>query len=76
MAAGMLDGLLKALNIGADIEIPKEEAKDNPPEEEKKPEEEKHDDPGNLPKDMSPYNVYGPKFDEWVKTNRPDFKRA
>lgn len=76
---GMLDGLFGALGIGADIdyEDKNEPDKTDPPKEEKKEEKEMeeqrdHSTMGNLPKSMDPHKMYGSKFDDWVKENRPD----
>ena len=80
MLDGMLDELFGKIGVGADIDIddetPEESVKTEPPKEEKK-EEEKMEDPkdgnmGNLPKSMDPHKMYGSKFDDWVKENRPD----
>lgn len=80
---GMLDGLFGALGIGADIdyEDKKKPEKTDPLKEEKKEEKEMedqrdhsrdHSTMGNLPKSMDPHKMYGSKFDDWVKENRPD----
>ena len=80
----MLDGLFGALNVGADIdmaiETPREPEKKTGDDEEvtrvEDNEEQKNQEGlDNLPKQVSPYKMYGSAFDDWVKQNRPDFKK-
>lgn len=80
MADGMLDGLFGALNVGADIDYgasEKDEKNDREEMKEKHEEQEDRKDHStmeDLPRSMDPHKMYGSKFDEWVKQNRPDYK--
>ncbi len=78
MFDGMLDELFGKIGVGTDIEYEstEESVKTEPPKEEKKEEvkmeEQQNGNLRDLPKSMDPHKMYGSKFDDWVKENRPD----